>query len=342
MEKTASFRTISTIVSITALALFSGIVGGVMSQQYFDARFEELKRLSLQEIIRPQAPKNKDVGEIADSISKSIVRVIGSTQKAGQENTPHYGIVLSSDGWVVTTGNEAEVKKSSIIDDNGKQYPILRTVLDDATGLIFAKVDAHSLKTVSLESTPRYSTTNAFVFFDKDIVSKIPISPLRYPTNTVLSQAPLSSDIFSKMYSSLPYDSAAGLPAVSDAEEIIGIGTGSGIIPSTYIRTIIQSIIEKGIPGRPRLSLSYIDTSTQDASVISKKGAVLTTERKNIITDKGTISLQKGDTITDVNGEALDQNRNLTELIEQYRPGEKISITVTKTNGAIMVYKITL
>lgn len=312
-----------------------------MSQQYFDARFEELKRLSLQEIIRPQAPKDKSVAEIQDSVGKSIVRVIAPAETE-KESAPHYGIILSSDGWIMTTGSEADIKKSIIMSATGRQYPILRTALDDATGLIFAKIDAQSLRTVSLESTPRYTTTNAFVFFDADIVSKIPISPLRYPSSTILSPNPLSSDIFSKVYVSLPHKSAPGLPVVSDSEEIVGIATERGIVPAMYIRTIIKNIIEKGNAGRPRLLLQYTDTFNTSVAGAKNKGALITAERKNIISDKGPITLQKGDTITEVNGEALDQNRNLGELIGQYSPGEKISITVVRANGTSITYKITL
>lgn len=147
----------------------------------------------------------------------------------------------------------------------------------------------------------------------------------------------------------------SGGPLLNSAGQVIGINTAVDqegqlvgfAIPSNFAGQDIASFQSTGKIIKPFLGLSYISIdadSQKQYNLPVSSGAYVTASSGSAIVagsaaDKA--GLKSGDIITAINGQAIDDTHTLSQLLQQFNPGDKISVSILR-NDKQMVLSVTL
>jgi S1-C subfamily serine protease len=144
----------------------------------------------------------------------------------------------------------------------------------------------------------------------------------------------------------------SGGPLLDSNGKLIGMntaifspsGASAGIgfaIPVDTLKSVVDTIIDQGKVVRPILGITYLESSQARALGISKGVLVLDVPKGSAAAKAGlrgtsrTIAgfIQLGDIIVKVNNEEIVTEADLFRVLEQYRPGVTVQITVMRTDG---------
>jgi serine protease Do len=150
----------------------------------------------------------------------------------------------------------------------------------------------------------------------------------------------------------------SGGPLVNLNGQVIGINTATAgnaqnigfAIPVNDIRGLIDQVVKTGKFARPYLGMRYIPLTADVANEFNltvNNGAFIAPSSDP--TSPSVISsspadhagLQVNDIITQMNGSSIDQTHDLTSLLDQHQPGDKITLTVLR-NGQTLRVNVTL
>ena len=119
---------------------------------------------------------------------------------------------------------------------------------------------------------------------------------------------------------------------MNTAGELVGINTliqsqtGTYIgysfaVPSSIVQKVITDLREYGVVQRAVLGIEYRNNDNGEGVVVAVVREGSAAEEAGIKAD---------DLITHINGQKLDQNNTLTEIIGKLRPNDKVKITVKR------------
>ena len=142
----------------------------------------------------------------------------------------------------------------------------------------------------------------------------------------------------------------SGGPLIDASGQIIGINTavvrasggsplGGGAnaeglgfaIPSATVREVAQQLIDKGAVVRPYLGVSFQTVTPRLAAMYeldAKDGVLVTRVGPNSPARQA--GLQQGDVITKVNDQALGEQKSLAQMLNQYKPGDDVRLTINR------------
>lgn len=150
----------------------------------------------------------------------------------------------------------------------------------------------------------------------------------------------------------------SGGPLVNLNGQVIGINTATAgnaqnigfAIPVNDIRGLIDQVVKTGKFSRPYLGVRYIPLTADVANefnLTGNNGAFIapssdpTSPSVIIGSPADQAGLQTNDIIMQLNGSKIDQTHDLTSLLDQHQPGDKISLTVLR-NGQTLRIGVTL
>ena len=150
----------------------------------------------------------------------------------------------------------------------------------------------------------------------------------------------------------------SGGPLANLNGQVIGINTATAgnaqnigfAIPVNDVKGLIDQVVKTGKFARPFLGVRYIPLTADVANefnLTANKGAFIAPSSDptspSVITDSPAdhAGLQVNDIITQMNGNSIDQTHDLTSLLDQHQPGDKITLTVLR-NGQTLRVGLTL
>jgi serine protease Do len=256
------------------------------------------------------------------------------------------GLVLTSDGWIVTYGDLGAPKVKRVQDlvavVGAKAYPVRRAVRDPYSGASFLKVDAANLPVTAFGSTedieagePLYAT---------DVAGGIGrLSVLSYEAMPAASNEALlrSSERLQRMIRASGGPFPAGAMVMNAKGEVVGIvaeqgGFGLAIVPVGAFSGVIGPVLRDKQPVRPVLGVNYVDLSQVldgdaegpargalvAASSDGKRPAVV---RKSPAEAAG---IRAGDIVVEVDGEPVTAKNPLADVLAEYAAGDTVTLTV--------------
>ncbi len=148
----------------------------------------------------------------------------------------------------------------------------------------------------------------------------------------------------------------SGGPLVDAAGQVIGINTavvrGSGAasmfgggdvaeglgfaIPSNTVRNVAYDLIQNGVVAHPYLGVGFQTVTPRVAAYYeldAKNGALITQVAPNSPARQA--GLQQGDIITKVDGQDVNEQKSLAQLLNQRKPDDQVTLTVMR-NGKEM------
>ncbi len=141
----------------------------------------------------------------------------------------------------------------------------------------------------------------------------------------------------------------SGGPLVNLAGEVVGVNTaiasrdpssgdvaqGIGFaIPVDRARDVVQQILQNGIVSHPYLGIQYqnIDSQLQaQKSLPVDHGALVSDVKAGSPSEQG--GVRKGDIITQIDGEDIDQDNTLFALLSKHKVGDRVKLSVMRGGG---------
>ena len=273
------------------------------------------------------------------SIYKSKNFAKNSLASLTDEDFLGMGTIITNDGWILTNDQVATSEKANyyVVTNAHQLLPAKQVIADENTSAVFLKVEANNFPVaefVRKEELSEGQTLLAFSGSGGVFVSRI--KDLNYAPLT--SSVVRSSEEFYKFLmlenSFTPEYSASPL-VTSDGKMAGFIADSDGrAVPMNYLLETMKATTQGQVWTRSYLGLTFIDLSEfLNPEIAETKGVLLPKDRKDggIAADspaKGI--LQTGDIIIRIEKEELSENKNLSELLSYYKPGEKLKFTVKR------------
>src|SRR4051794_15347517 len=300
------------------------------------------------------------VEKVANSVLPSVVKInVANAQESGSGS----GIILSSDGVILTNNHVAQVAGQNgtmtvnFNDGSSAKATIVGT--DPTTDLAVIKAHGVSgLTPATIDTANNLDVGEEVVAIgspfglEATVTSGI-VSALNRPVS-VGTEAGSSTDT---TYPAIQTDAAinpgnSGGPLVNGAGEVVGINssirtasdsTGQGgsiglgfAIPISKVWPIVQELRAGHTATHARLGVSVTDASS-DSGLLTGAGV----EQVNPGSAAAKAGLQKGDVVTKVGNDVVTSSEGLVATVRGHRPGDKITVTYVR-NGKTETADVTL
>jgi len=266
-------------------------------------------------------------------------------------------LAVTSDGWLLTQASLVKDGNFVIIDARQKVLEPLKTVVDPLANVALVKVGLEGL------SPARFADFNTLeagqaILAARYIGAAKGFSLARTSLENVVYQEKTSGKDFllstekAEHYLKLSRGLASGFksaPIFNARAEVVGLLDGadkSGEVSLGIMSVYLNSAIDNFLASsnqiiRPLLGVRYLDLSSalglaEQVSEGQKQGAVLFGDAENKINAVAPGSpaekagLKAGDIILKINQEIINERNTLTKLIQDYSPGQEITLTVFK------------
>lgn len=309
------------------------------------------------------AETNKSYGaEYAfNQASDSVVSVLcysGSVENRANPDSQGSGIILSSDGYIITNahvvGNSKTAYALKVVTSDDKEYTAGVVGFDSRTDIALLKlVDAKGLKAASFGNSDQ-------IKLGEDIIIIGNPGGIEYKnsmTKGVVSA--INRDASSKsLVKYIQTDAAinpgnSGGPAVNVYGQVIGVASakivdekyeGMGFcIPSTQVKEIIDKLMKYGyVDGRVKIGISGAAITAAEAQYYDVPQGI----QVQIIQSGGpcdNTDLTKGDIITALDDSKITSFSEIYQVLEKHSDGDKVKLKFYRpTDGKDYEIEITL
>ncbi len=323
---------------VTSLIIIAGFLGGILGNWIFIYMLDKYYGIaagnyaaaptSSNIVIRQSSrPATSSGIEAAAAVEKSLVGIF--KHSASPTYLPStkvaQGIVITSDGWVVTSSAIPADKNGTwadyVVIAGGHSYSIDRVVIDVPSQLSFI----HLKKANSLPV--------------RDFISLSDITPFQ-TVYGIEWQGSLEAGLLGRYVASIRSSDTAVLElsvtgfsgrnvAVFDqAGRIIALSRGRSIIGIDVVKALTDKLLSDGKIVRPRFGIRYATVSSMAGA--TQDGALITSSDKtaSIIPDSpaAKAGLRDGDIITHIDDIQLGPETDLASLLIEYKPGESVKV----------------
>jgi putative serine protease PepD len=295
-----------------------------------------------------RAAADGTVAQVAQEVLPSVVKIDVSN---GQESGSGSGIVLSSDGQILTNNHVVEVAGDSgsisVSFNDGSSAPakILGTDPLTDTAVIQAEgVDGLTPATIGkssdlqvgegvvaigspfgLESTVTSGIVSAL---DRpvDVGSDGEGNSTTYPaiqTDAAINPGNSGGPLVDLDGNLVGINSSIRTSSSSASEQGGSIGLGFAI-PIDEVMPIVEQMINGETPTHARLGISVSDIANQSGAEVTEGAAIQDVTNGSTADSAG---LQQGDVITKVDDKLIAGADSLVATIRSYRPGDEVTVT---------------
>lgn len=306
---------------------------------------------------------NTGVTEVVAEVGPAVVTVVnhlpaqrGFFGVVSQATASGSGVIISADGMVVTNNHVVDGAES------------LEVILADGTTLPAELIGADAFADLAvvravgtMPAVAQWGNSDSLKTGETVIAIG---SPLGEFTNTVTvgvvsakGRTIDTADGF-QMEDLIQTDAAinqgnSGGPLVNLAGQVVGINAlvvrgssstqavaeGLGFaISSNTARAVVTQLAEQGYVSRPYLGIQWQTVTAQLASAYnlpSDHGILLTEVVAGGPADQA--ALRRGDVLTAINGQAIDDDHPFINLLFEYRPGDDMQVTAARGSDTVQV-----
>ena len=295
-----------------------------------------------------------DVPQIAEAVGPSVVGVvikhsfndsIFSEQEAGSGS----GIIISSDGYIVTNSHVIEGASAIyVVLNNGENYSARVVGMDTKTDIAVIKIDAKNLAKAELGKSSDLKVGELAVAIGNPLGLEFQGSV----TAGVISALDRSMEVDGRKYTLVQTDAAinpgnSGGPLVNKYGYVIGINTvkisssateGMGFaIPIDIALPIIEELIEKGyVSGRPQIGIEIMNiTEAMSMQYNVPVGVYVVNVVFGSAAEKA--GIKSGDIIIKADGISVSTAEMLNDVKDKYKVGDTLTLTIVREGITIDV-----
>lgn len=315
--------------------------------------------------------EDDSVNEIASQASNTVVNIISISsqtqggafeQKAVSEQSGT-GMIATSDG-LITTYRTAIIEDDAIYKVflfNGNSYEAKLLGIDEFTNLAFLKIDTPNLTAIpfgnSSDARPGKKLVaigNSFGEYQNRYASGL-LSSINKTFNlagkSVSSSERLESVFEDDFSSRREYVGGPVIGHSGDLVGIVGMLVLDGkekyfLIPSNVVRNTIDLVLKDGLKSRPFLGV-YYKTITKEFSMTHSlgrdRGALIyaPSGKQGLAFISGSpaeaAGLRINDIVVMVDNQGVNLDNPLSNLINEYKKGDKIELTVDRKGDEIKI-----
>ncbi|MCX6808083.1 MAG: trypsin-like peptidase domain-containing protein [Candidatus Berkelbacteria bacterium] len=305
--------------------------------------------------------ESSSIIDVANKVSNSVVSITAkstATNIFGQtveQQGAGTGFIITADGLILTNKHVVSDANATyqVIMLDGKTYDAKVQSLDPVNDLAVVKIDAHSLPVVDLGDSDQLkvgqwvvAVGNALGQFQNTVTAGIISAKDRKISASSSSGSSSSEQLSGLLQTDTAINSGnSGGPLVNLAGQVVGINTavasnaqGIGFaIPINAAKSAIDSIKKTGRIIRPYIGVKYYDITPDMAKQYSlplDHGAIITSTGGFLDyavipgspADKA--GLQANDIIESIDGQTVDEDHPLVNLIQQHQVGDTITLKV--------------
>lgn len=295
--------------------------------------------------------------DLVAQVKDSIVYIEVYVTYRGQETLygAGSGIVISSDGYIITNAHVAEnddypvsklVVNVNTTDPNtgdsiSNSYTAELIGSDTDTDLAVLKIDATDLTAAKLGDSDKLSLGDDVVVIGNPLgletsVAKGVVSGLNrqvyddnsvsaIQTDTAINSGNSGGGLFN-MYGEVV--GVVNMKLVNNNAENLGFA-----ITINDAKTVISDLISKGyVTGRPILGITCLQVSDYLGAIQGMTPGLLVTDIDSSLAISKS-ELVVGDTITAINGTQVRSVDEVSEVIKDMKPGDTVTVTVVRTDS---------
>lgn len=330
-----------------AVALYQGQLRGLIPSQLSP---NKLPGAQTQTVVQEE----NAVISVVEKTSPSVV-AIGVTRRVinpfdpfsipkREDATIGTGFVVSQKGIIVTNKHVVSdpAVRFTVVTKDGQKYETKRIYRDPVLDLALVQIDASGLEPLDLGDSSKLKVGQVVIAIG---------NALGRFTNTVttgvvsgLGRKVVAGDPFSGYAESLDNliqtDAAinpgnSGGPLLNLSGQVIGVNVATTegaqnigfAIPISSIKPLVEEFENKGTISRPFLGIRY-RFITKDVAILNEvpQGAFI----QEVVIDAPSenAGVSEGDIITKINGQAVDTENKLAEIISQSRIGQNLDLVV--------------
>lgn len=334
---------------VVAVGLYQAQIRGLIPQISGN-----LQKVQTTNETRTVVQEENAVISAVENVSPSVV-AIGATQKVfnpfdpfsvpkSQNSTIGTGFVVSDKGIIVT--NKHVVSDSDIhytvITRDGKKFEIKKIYRDPILDLAIVQVEGGNLQPLKLGDSSKLKVGQTVIAIG---------NALGKFTNTVttgvvsgLGRKVVAGDPFSGSAESLDdliqTDAAinpgnSGGPLLNSSGQVIGVNVATTegaqnigfAVPINSVKKIVDEFVQKGTVTRPFLGIRYKFIS-KDLALMNEvpQGAYIQEVVADSSADKA--GIKEGDIITKVDGQTIDSESKISQIISNKKIGDSLNLTV--------------
>jgi Do/DeqQ family serine protease len=310
---------------------------GTYNTSKYEINFNDAATLAIQAVVHVKTQFNAPNYTLYDFIFGTTPRYSTPINSSGS------GVIISSDGYIVTNNHVIENAEIIEIILNDKRLYKAKLIGRDASAdIALLKIEADSLPFIP------YGESDELKIGDWVLAVGNPFNLTSTVTAGIVSAKARNINLLSQnmgIESFIQTDAAvnpgnSGGALVNLNGQLVGINTaiasktGSFIgysfaIPVSIVRKVVADLIEYGEVQRAYLGLRSEDINAkmlEQLDLEKPKGVYVSDVTKNGPAESVGISV--GDIIIEVEGKPVNSNAELMEQISKYRPGDNIAIKI--------------
>lgn len=369
-------KKVSFIIFILILGGLGGILGNRYFFPYLSAtslfsKYAFLKKSAeditiINKTEQVYVKEETSIEKISSKVASSVVDVLSYTETsiknkkipAVYSNTT--GTVITSDGLIMTyMENVSSDVKYKVILQEGGVYDGEFLGADSYSNLVFIKINASNLPVISLgnsdDSTPGEkvvaigSSSKTFANrYTSGLISTF--DPTFSLSGKTISYSDKMNGVFQTDFTIDSQQYYTGGPVVDYTGQVIGIAGSNQkdffFIPSNKVKRVVDKVIKKELESNVSLGIYYIPITKAYAlsnNLGTESGALIYSpsgqEGLAIIARSNgqKAGLKINDIILAVNGNKISLEDDLSDLLYQYKKGDKIELTVQRNNQEMKI-----
>lgn len=294
------------------------------------------------------------VPKVIQQVSPSVVGIIGKTTGGSSTGEDRYnlahgtGVVLKSDGWIVTNAHVVKgLTGITVVTSDGKSYKAKKVYSDMLSDIALIKINAKSLKPARFAASSQQTKVGEKVVA---IGTPITFSLRNSATVGVVSGLNRSVDGF---YRLIQTDTAinpgnSGGPLVNMKGEVIGINSlkfsAVGIenmgfsIPTETVQYVTNHLLKYGEVKRAGLGFDLEESWSAIVGLPSDDPLTVTKVYSDEAKKAG---IQENDVLYAINGKRVYSVIDINEMLKAYMPGSKVNVLM-QSDGDIVSRSLTL
>jgi S1-C subfamily serine protease len=358
-------------LGVLGIVVTSALVGGLVGSAATILLAPRLIKVtpSGNAVVAPLAPITNTLTEesavinVADQDGKAVVEIKTTVSSPDQflQQELHgigSGFIVRSDGYIVTNNHVVENARllQVILRDQAKTYDarVVGTSPDDDVAVL--KVDAQDLPALSWGDSSSLKVGQLAIAIGSPLgqqnsVTKGVISALHRSISVPDPTSGATETILNAIQTDAQINPGnSGGPLLNSAGQVVGVnfaieqaqaGPGLGFaLDGNAARDIANQLIQTGHINQPFLGVTYqqLDETAAAANALVV-GAWVTDITAGSPAARAGIKVH--DVITKVNSQAIDDLHPLKDVLRQYAPGTKVSVTVYR-GGKNQTLQVTL
>ena len=259
------------------------------------------------------------------------------------------GFIISDDGYILTNFHVIEDSNAITVtfyDGSSKQAQLIG--YDESNDIAVLKIDAEGLSPVVLGDSENLNvgdtvaaignplgeltfslTVGAVSALDREITTSTGVTMRLMQTDCAINSGNSGGALFN-LYGEVIGITNAKYSSSGSEASIDNIGFA---IPVNHIRSIVESIIEKGYISKPYIGISVSDVSQETQSYGLPQGAAIKVVAEDSPAAKA--GLQVNDIITQIGDTPITGSSDVISIVSASQPGQALKLSVYRQGNTL-------